>query len=325
MNRYILVLFMLSLTTQLSAQLQNFLKPALDKRENHSIAGVDFIYMINLDQRPEKFASCTDQLTPYGINPYRFSAVNGWELSLDTINALGVKYNPATMSSLIRGNYFSEENGGKPADEIMHVPGKTYFCHGMGRGPIGIVLSHLSVLQDAYDAGYKRIWVMEDDIQLIKNPHLISYAISKLDHLVGKHGWDILFTDKDTKNHNGDYVQCFGYAPRPNFSPHNPERFAQRKRVSSDFIKTGARYGTYSMIIQRSGMKKILDFFKQYQVFLPYDMEYYLINDIQLYTVANDIVSTQPQALSDNGSPAYLKKEALQKDIPLLCRNLVFP
>ena len=32
---------------------------------------------------------------------------------------------------------------------------KTYFTLGMSRGAIGIILSHLSILQDAYDSGYK--------------------------------------------------------------------------------------------------------------------------------------------------------------------------
>ena len=38
---------------------------------------------------------------------------------------------------------------------------------------------------------------MEDDIEVLKNPHLIALAINDLDKLVGKDDWDILFTDKD--------------------------------------------------------------------------------------------------------------------------------
>jgi hypothetical protein len=43
-----------------------------------SLRNIDFIYMINLDQRPEKWKLSVDQLAPYGITPCRFSAVNGW-------------------------------------------------------------------------------------------------------------------------------------------------------------------------------------------------------------------------------------------------------
>lgn len=59
----------------------DFLKPALEKGANHKMRNIDFIYMINLDKRPEKFLATQSALKRYGIHPYRFSAVNGWELS----------------------------------------------------------------------------------------------------------------------------------------------------------------------------------------------------------------------------------------------------
>jgi GR25 family glycosyltransferase involved in LPS biosynthesis len=169
----------------------------------------------------------------------------------------------------------------------------------MGRAPIAIVLSHLSVLQDAYDSGFNTIWVMEDDIQVVKDPHLLSTRIDQLNFLAGNR-WDILFTDPDTKNSKGEYVPCLGYALRPNYTPTNPGRFAERIQMGPNFKKIGARYGAYSMIIKRSGMKKILDFIKNHQIFLPYDMDFYLPEGIVMYSVTEDIVSTLPQALSDN-------------------------
>ncbi|MFI5334691.1 MAG: hypothetical protein ACHQT8_05965 [Chlamydiales bacterium] len=61
------------------------------------------------------------------------------------------------------------------------------------------------------------------------------------------------------------------------------------------------------MILRRSGIQKILNFLKCHQIFLPYDMEYTLPPDIRLYTVLEDIVSTQPRAPTDNGAPNYLE------------------
>jgi len=287
--------------------IEDYFKKPTDKSGYHGMKNVDFIYMINLDQRPEKFLSCTDQLHPYGIYPYRFSAVNGWELSLEDINNLGVKYEP-WMRQGLWGTSYLPEDGGQPHHEVLQVPGQTYFCHCMARGPIGIVLSHLSVLQDAYDSGYETIWVMEDDIQILQDPHLISRLITRLDSFVGRKNWDILFTDRDTKDQNGNYVPCLGYAYRPNYYPPNPERFAKRTPLGNDFMKIGARYGTYSMIVRRQGMKKILDFIKGHQIFLPFDMDFYQIPTVNIYTVINDVVSTQPQALSDNGGPNYENK-----------------
>ncbi len=307
MNYKILFLFFSLSINPISANVETHLKKIVGKSGNHKIKNIDFIYMINLDKRPEKFARCKEQLSKYNIEPFRFSAVNGWELPMETINDVGVKYE-TWMAKDLWGTYYSPDKG-EFQHEIMNVKGRTYFCHCTVRGPIGINLSHLSILKDALDSKYNTIWVMEDDIQIIKDPHKISSLIDKLDNLVGKKGWDILFTDKDAKDRNGNYVVCLSYAKRPNFSPLHPERFAVRKQIDSDFIKIGARYGAHSMIIRKSGIQKLLKFFCKYSLFLPYDMDFTMPDDIHLYTVTDDIVSNQPGALSDNGSPGYLKKE----------------
>lgn len=317
MFKLLLVAFALN-TALLCGNLTNYFKPALDKSEGHSIRNVDFIYTINLDERPEKFESCLNQLAPYGIHPYRFSAVNGWELSLEAINGLGVQYAPWMRKGLM-GTYYPLDEGGAPRHEPIAEVDRRYFCHCMSRGAIGIVLSHLSVLQDAWDAGYETIWVMEDDIEVIKDPHLISDLIDRLDVATGKFGWDIFFTDQDTKGGNGKYIPCRAYAARPNFTPDNPERFYKEPiEVTADFKKVNARYGAYSMVIRRSGMKKILDFIKFYKIFLPYDMEFFLPSSMRLFAVTDDVVSTLPNAFSDNGGPSYKKsKEMSYEHAPL--------
>lgn len=304
----VIFLFLLSLLScgGLTAAVEDHFRKIQDKTGYHQMRNIDFIYMINLDERPEKYDACVKQLHPYGIYPYRFSAVNGWKLSVETINDVGVVYQPGMMSDMT-GTYYPSDTG-MPAHEPIQVFGRNYFCFDMPRGAIGIVLSHLSILQDAYDAGYEAIWVMEDDIEVIQNPHMLSDMIDRLDVLVGKDGWDVLFTDKDTKGQDGVEVICLSYLPRPNFQPADPERFAIRLDVSQDFRKVGARYGAYSMILRRSGIEKILSFVKKYKIFLPYDMEYCLPDDIRFYTVLQNVVSTQPKAASDNGKPGYLQE-----------------
>ena len=244
---------------------------ALDKIGYQGIKNVDFIYMINLDRRPEKLKQSFDQLALYNIVPFRFSAVNGKDKPLKEIAELGVTYTPDMAPNVnipmhtpggVWGTYYSEQDG--PHHELIATPNRNYFYYPLGKGELGCLLSHLSILKDAYDAGYNTIWVMEDDIQVIQNPHLISSLIKKLNGLVGKNSWDILFTDQDTKDKNGNYVICRSYAPRPNFSPADPERFARTQEVGSKFRKVGARYGAYSIIINRCGIKKLLDFFYRY-------------------------------------------------------------
>ncbi len=290
-----------------SAPLETHFKKAPGKSDVSKMKNIDFIYVINLDQRPEKFKNCTDQLHPYGIYPYRFSAVNGWELTLEDIADVGLIFKPGMEGGFLATSYLPG-NDFKPVHEQIGNYGQTYFCHCMARGTIGIVLSHLSVLQDAYDSGYKTIWVMEDDIQVIRDPQILSDLISELDSTAGKNNWDILFTDQDIRDAHGKYVPCFGMAKRPDFHPRSAKQYYQNKPVGQEFIRKGARFGAHSMIIRRSGMKKILDFIKAHKVFLPYDMDFYLPLGIRMYTLKNDVVSNQHQALSDNGYPMYLNK-----------------
>ncbi|MFI5334314.1 MAG: glycosyltransferase family 25 protein [Chlamydiales bacterium] len=307
-NRFLtLILFLFACIPLFSAELEDYFKKMSDKSGNHQMRNIDFIYMINLDERPEKFHVTVEKLAPFGIYPCRFSAVNGWRLSLEALNDMGVKYGP-WMSSGGWGTYYPLDENGQPKHELIETFGRNYFCHCMSRGAIGICLSHLSVLQDAYDAGYETIWVMEDDVEVMRDPRVLSDLIDELDDLVGREGWDVLFTDRDTKNNNGQYVACSAYAWRPNFVPANPLKCLEKENISPDFRKVGARFGAYSMIVRRSGIEKILDFFKCFQLFLPYDIDFTLPFDMRFYTVLDDVVGPQINAFSDNGAPNYRKK-----------------
>ena len=307
MIKIVLLFFILGSSFPSFANIEQYFKRLPKISSNHSFQNIDFVYLINLDQRPEKLAHCLEQLHPQGIFPYRLSAVNGWEISNEAIYDMGVSFDPRTMRAGMLGTVYLV-GGKKTIDQKIYVPGRKYLSHKMNRGAVGILLSHLSILQHAYDSGFHTIWVMEDDIEIKKDPALLPELIRKLDRLLGQNGWDILFTDRDTKNRHGDYVPCLGYAQRPNFTPSYPERFQMRKKISDDFQQIGARYGAYSMILRRSGMEKVLNFLKQHQLFLPYDMEFFLPNDIRLFTVLEDVVSTKIDALSDNGEARYLKK-----------------
>ena len=242
--KYLLVfaLFYVFFSTKLSGEeLDKFLKPALHKSEISKIKNIDFVYMINLDERPDKFERSCQQLEKFNTYPYRFSAVNGWNLKLCTINSLGFRLAGKVLEDNYIGIYYTGDTCNthfKNINSIIKMEpirknDRTYFSKEMKLGTIGIILSHLSVLQDALKSNYETIWVMEDDIEVIKDPHLLSTLIEELDELVPN--WDILFTDQETKNNHGDYVPCFSYGGRPNFTPIDPSRFEER----SDFGNFG--------------------------------------------------------------------------------------
>jgi GR25 family glycosyltransferase involved in LPS biosynthesis len=129
--------------------------------------------------------------------------------------------------------------------------------------------------------------------------------IDELDDVVGKKNWDILFTDRDIRDFNGNHKVCYWAASRPDRGVRAND-YALKRPVSVDFYQIGARWGTHSMVIRRSGMKKLLQFFKAHQIFFPYDMEMILPFGIKLYAVTQDLVSNYPKAASDNGGPNYL-------------------
>lgn len=292
-----------------SNSLEQFFQPAENKIKKHSMSPIDFIYMINLDERPEKFALSAGNLHLYGIYPYRFSAVNGWKLSTADINRVGVKFNPDKSQEKFMASIFKEIDGVQClSNGFIEKTGETYFAIGMSRGAVGIILSHLSILHDAYNSGYDTIWVMEDDAEIVDDPRQIFGLIQKLDNLVDD--WDILFTDTDTKDTTGRHVPCRALAARPNFQISSLSSFFERfYPISDDFSRTGMRYGAYSMIVRRSGMRKILNYYKTYGIYLPYDLDYWLIPDLKMYTVNKDIVSHRTGAPSDNSEPKYLQKK----------------
>jgi GR25 family glycosyltransferase involved in LPS biosynthesis len=284
-------------------------KKIVDKTEGHSIRNIDFIYMINLDQRPEKFAMSQNQLAPYGIHPFRFSAVNGWELSLEAINDIGVTFTP-DMDGDFTGTSYHLDEGGKPSHETIENFGQTYFIHTFSRGGAGCALSHLSVLQDAYDSGYETIWIMEDDVEVLSDPTAIPDLIDLLDSQVGASEWDILFTDRDFRTAQGAYAPGYGATRRLGLSHHHSWKdFSFKVDVSPQFRKIANRYGTHSMIIRRSGMKKLLQFFKAHKIFAPYDMDLIYVPGINLFTVSKDIIGNLSNAISDLGVPHYLDEK----------------
>ncbi|HSW86702.1 MAG TPA: glycosyltransferase family 25 protein [Rhabdochlamydiaceae bacterium] len=280
------------------SKIERFLRPIERKTNAHSIPNIDFIYMINLDERPEKFALASTDLAKFDIHPYRFSAINGWKLTTGSINELGMRHREASDSFF--GSVYKEINGQEYiSNELIADEGTSYFSLGMSRGAIGCLLSHLSILQDAYDAEYKTIWILEDDIEVLEDPWQIPKLIDNLDSLVND--WDIFFTDIDFKGKDGNYVPCRTLAARPNFSMQPLSFYLGRfYPLSRDFFSIGMRYGTYSMIIRRSGIEKILKYYKSFSLFLPYDLDYWLIPELKMYASSKDIVSSYPGSISDN-------------------------
>jgi GR25 family glycosyltransferase involved in LPS biosynthesis len=300
----VFVLFFLTvLSTALSEErvpeaskssLKQYFKPCANKTACVSVPGIDYVYLINLDRRPDRLERSLNQLLKYGIIPYRFSAVDAQALPASTINAIGLQFQKR-MKTGYWVTHFSQN--GKPEYDFLRKQcyGNTYFSRWMKRGAIGCTLSHLSVLQDAYDSGYKTIWVLEDDISVKESPTLLSSYIQELDALVGPSNWDIFFTDKTgilaLPSSQPMQEKDFWYLFRPDLPRPDLETLNEKKALGSHFIKTNVRIRTHSMVIRRSGMKKILVFENLHHIFLPYDNELAYVPSLMQYNLTYNLIT----------------------------------
>ncbi len=261
----------------------------------HQIAGIDAIYVINLDQRVEKYERCLKQFLPYGITPQRFSAIYGWDLSQEAFDEIGLKFLPPMDFLFDRRVFFRPSRHGDPGEPLNESSyGRTCVNIFTIAGAIGCALSHLSCLQHGLDSGYQTIWILEDDAQVNHNPHFLTHFLQKLDQEVGEDGWDILYTD----NHHifpareGKY---FHFRPdRPLFY-HSFDNF----EVGQDFIQINGRAELHSTIYRRSGIKKAIDYFTQFGLFHPIDIELYSIPHMRMYNLKHDLVGHSGSLLSD--------------------------
>ena len=286
------------------ASIKDHLKPCLDKSDPPEIQGVDFVYLMNLDRRPDRFAYCLQQLRPYGITPYRFSAVDGKSLSPLAFEEIGLRFLEG-----MQGGQWAITYPREGVDDPTYVflgrssYGKSYFSQYMTKGAIGCTLSHLSIVQDAFESGYETIWVLEDDFLIKKDPRTISSYIKGLDDWAGRENWDILFTDYCPAVSLPDPLQAtkkhFWFLWRPDVKKYDYASYAEHKFVWHDIAKIGSRNRTHSMIIRRSGMKKILDFELTHHPFIPYDNELSLIPSLQMYAIESGLVTYAPNFSSD--------------------------
>ena len=296
------ILCCLCLSTPLFSGIEKHYKKVENKTDGHSYGAIDYVYVINLDHRTEKYEETMNELTPYGIHALRFSAVYGWKLTNHALQEIGMVYDHSMRGGAI-GTVFRWADGKEHAShELINEAGTTYYCHCMPRGAIGCLMSHVSILRDAYDSGYEIIWIMEDDIEVVRDPSIILTCIQELDRVVGRNNWDILFTDRDYRDNEGGYILSHGTDYRPDVETRNQAKYNIDRRVSAHVRQIGSRFGTHSMVWSRPGMKKYLDYIEKHGMYLPIDMDMHLAPQIKLYSVVDDVVTNRKYSVSDNGN-----------------------
>jgi len=261
------------------------------------IDGIDCIYLINLDRRPDRLASSNAELAKYDVHPQRFSAIDGKTIPFETLTGIGL---PFTQEMRCSRKAFTPSGNGKLERVFLDCIAENMivFSEGTSVGAVGCALSHISVLRDAYAAGYQTIWVLEDDIGVRQDPHVLAQLITSLDSLTGGN-WDILYTDMDEFGEASRAVNSFWWLWRPDSTLFDTKVFTERKRINKDFIRIGGRARTHSMIIRRSGMKKILDHIENHHLYLPIDHELSFVSNILLYMTSYPVVTFTNRFSSD--------------------------
>lgn len=260
------------------------------------INGIDYIYLVNLDERPEKLKRCLGQLGQFGIFPHRFPAIYGWTLSQEVFDDIGMKFMPPMDFRCDKQVFFrmasDQRDPGEPLNQSSY--GKVCVHKGTSAGSLGGSLSHLSCIQDGYDSNFDTIWVLEDDFTLSDDPHLLAYYIEKLDEAVGKDGWDVLYTDDDHFFPPVGRKNIFVRPDRPSV-----DHLYEHRPVGKDFFKIGGRWQLHSVIYRRSGMEKILNYIKKFGLFNTLDVEVNYTPDIRMYNLKCGLIHGRDRTVSD--------------------------
>ena len=237
---------------------------------NSGLKGIDCIYVINLKKRPEKWEASLTHLNQFGLTPNRVDAVDGWKI---------------------------------PESQLQRLIGP--YNEWMNPGKVGCFLSHLSVLKDAINRDFEMIWVMEDDIEVVKHPKEMIRLIAQLNKIDPL--WDILYTDLDTRCPDGNDF-------RPTLREidwRNPYVRLNRKRnhfprsqVSKEIQKAGFRWGMYSMIVSKRGVQKIYNELIRRPLWTPYDHIVHYVRGIREYSSIQRVVTVKAdQSISDTKRP----------------------
>jgi hypothetical protein len=246
------------------------------------IKNIDCVYLINLEQRNEKLAKSLNELAAFSIQPQRMNAIYGWGLPRSEIERVAFKFGQGMDSGcnkICKPIRFPTEIKIK----IPTEPGEICYYPTTNLGAFGCALSHLEVLRHAYQTGAQRIWVLEDDFTVAKDPHLLGDLIEELTALDPE--WDLLYTD-DRDSFTAPFIP--GTIWRPD-GPSTEIQPCPRTSLGHQFVRIGGRRQMRSVIVQRSGMEKILAFERQ-GIFLPYPLEILFIPHMKLYNSSLDIV-----------------------------------
>lgn len=248
------VIFLLMfISLHIEAKPYETLFKSIREKPRSSIRGINGVYVINLDIRPEKWHRLETILYYHGVDNTRFSAVCGMDFDLPIISNFCTRH--------------------------------------LRPGALGVMLSHLSIYDDALKKDLKVIWIMEDDVVILRDPKLLTNFIQELNKIDPE--WDILYTDLDFVKIDGTITRTLALpVDKKHPFSHSLEFYEYRENVSQNIQLIRSRYGMTSMIVSDRGMKKVLEHFTNYDDILwPIDIEIHFIDGLRQYGIIDPVVT----------------------------------
>lgn len=231
--------------------------------ETSGIESIDCIYVINLDKRPEKLAQVKAEFEKAGLHLNRVRGVEGWLLTEENQKELVGPY------------------------KLRMKPGE-----------YGCLLSHVSIYKDAYERGFSRIWILEDDALILHNVKKIPVLLKELSKK--DPNWDVFYTDSDWRAKDGKYRRPKSIFGRLDQHLQKKSYFTKRTKISKTLQKVRSRWGTHSYIVSRKGLEKFREYFFHTFLWCPIDWDIHFVPKIRQYSSRQDIVSNpRDRGISD--------------------------
>lgn len=256
--------------------IEKYLKPIEVTEFKSGVDLIDCVYVINLNERPNKWERMKTILEEKGINPNRYNAINGWKIDQD-------------VSKELSGSYKNPLRGGE----------------------LGCLLSHLSIYKDALARNFNHIWILEDDVVFFGDKNDVTDLIKKVTYI--DPNWDIIYTDIDCRDDKGGYFLTWELYNRPDQKLLPGEYYRTRNFVSDGIMRIRNRYGTHSMIISKKGLEKLYNYFTHVYLHTAIDCDIHYIQGIREYSPNKEIVTNlRNDAISDTKSWSKLNSEIQQ-------------
>lgn len=251
-----------------------YFQPLVQSPIRSHLNEIDCIYVLNLEKRSEKWEDTQEVFKPYQLGLTRFIGIDGWSIPSD-----------------VQAHFWEEQKDALIDDgqTLYSLPKSGFFS-----GNLGSTLSHLSILQDAYDRGYQVIWLLEDDVSIKKDPHLLDETIQRLNAV--DPSWDLLYTDLQREkspatNEQDTSKPSLTKICRKNQQIMPTHWYFQKKDIDAEFEEVRLRYGFYSVLLSRSGIKKILDYYKHVTLYCSFDLDVHFVENLHKYALKDPIVT----------------------------------